>query len=259
MRIYRNIGHIKRQRRLAKIFAVLGCATLIATFPIAFLMSGKPGLILITYVFLILGFVLFSRGMREFGRWTHSARHVREDLALDNQLSTLSDRYALIHYGEPNGKVIDHLLVHPGGVLLITTRDFPGEVFVENDRWRKGGSLFARVFTFSGPQIGNPTRDTEQFLDLTEQALNSADLETDIEAVIVFTAESVQLNIDGSSDPVLPIDELADYVRELNSDFELSNSEREAIISFLSKGEEVEEPAKASTRRPVKVKKRAAS
>ena len=35
---------------------------------------------------------------------------------LDHHLKNLSDRYTLIHYGRPNDKVIDHTLVHPGGV-----------------------------------------------------------------------------------------------------------------------------------------------
>ena len=240
--------------------AVAGFALLIATFPVAFFMSSRNNnFIFVTYVFLVIGFILFNRGMQAIGRWGNNARHVREDFALDHHLKGLSDRYALIHFGRPQEKVIDHTLVHPGGVLVITTKDFPGQVTVDNDVWRKGGSVLGRMFAFSGPQVGNPTKETGQALDNVEAALRSADLEADIEAVIVFTAESADIQVNGSSDPILPVDELEYYIRDLEPDVELKNEEREALIALLSKGERVEEPVKTSTRRPVKVKKRAAS
>ncbi len=260
MRIYRNVGYIDAQKRRSKLMAAGGFALLIATFPIAFFMSARNNnFIMITYIFLVIGFVLFNRGMQMIGRWGNNARHVREDFALDHHLKGLSDKYTLIHFGRPVDKVVDHTLVHPGGVLVITTKDFPGQVTVKNDVWRKGGSVLGRMFAFSGPQVGNPTRETSQALDATEAALRSADLEADIEAVIVFTSDTAEIEVDGSSDPVLPVDELEYYIRDLEPEAEFTNEEREAVVALLSKGERVEEPVKATTRRPVKVKKRAAS
>lgn len=260
MRIYRNTGYIQSQKRRAKLMAVGGFALLMGTFPIAFFMSGQSSnFIFVTYVFLVLGFILFNRGMQQIGRWSNNARHVREDFALDHHLKGLSDKYTLIHFGRPVDKVIDHTLVHPGGVLVITTKDFPGQVRVDNDVWRKNGSILGRMFAFSGPQVGNPTKETERALDNVEAALRQANLEADIEAVIVFTADSAEVEVNGSSDPVLPVDELEYYVRDLDAEHEFSNQERDEIVGLLSKGEFVEEPVKSTTRRPVKVKKRAAS
>lgn len=260
MRIYRNTGYIDSQRRRSKIMAIAGFALLVATFPVAFFMSSRNNnFIFVTYIFLVIGFILFNRGMQQIGRWGNNARHVREDFALDHHLKGLSDRYTLIHFGRPVDKVIDHTLVHPGGVLVITTKDFPGQVRVDNDVWRKSGSVLGRMFAFSGPQVGNPTKETGKSLDNVEAALRSVDLESDIEAVIVFTADSAEIEVNGSSDPILPVDELEYYIRDLESEPELKNDEREAIVALLSKGERVEEPVKPTTRRPVKVKKRAAS
>lgn len=260
MRIYRNTGYIDASKRRAKLMAIGGFAMLIATFPVAFFMSSRNNnFIFLTYVFLVIGFILFNRGMQQIGRWGNNARHVREDLSLDSHLKSLSDKYTLIHYGRPLDKVIDHTLVHPGGVLVITTKDFPGQVKVDNDVWRKNGSVLGRMFAFSGPQVGNPTKETGQSLDNVEAALRSADLESEIEAVIVFTASTAEIEVDGSSDPVIPVEELDAYVRDLEPDIELSTDERNAIVELLAKGEQVEEPVKTTTRRPVKVKKRAAS
>jgi hypothetical protein len=260
MRIYRNTGYIDSSRRRAKLMAFGGFALLVATFPVAFFMSSRNNnFIFLTYIFLVIGFILFNRGMQQIGRWGHNARHVREDFSLDSHLKSLSDKYSLIHFGQPVDKEIDHTLVHPGGVLVITTKDFPGQVKVGNDVWRKNGSVLGRMFAFSGPQVGNPTKETGQSLDRVEAALRSADLEADIEAVIVFTANTAEIEVDGSSDPVIPIEELEAYVRDLDVETELSTEARNAIVSLLSKGEQVEEPIKTTTRRPVKVKKRAAS
>lgn len=260
MRIYRNTGYIDASKRRAKLMAIGGFALLIATFPIAFFMSSRQNnFIFMTYVFLVIGFILFNRGMQQIGRWGNNARHVREDLSLDSHLKGLSDKYTLIHYGRPLDKVIDHTLVHPGGVLVITTKDFPGQVKVDNDVWRKNGSVLGRMFAFSGPQVGNPTKETGQSLDNVEAALRSADLESEIEAVIVFTSNTAEIEVDGSSDPVIPVEELDAYVRDLEPEAELSTEERNAIVELLAKGEQVEEPVKTTTRRPVKVKKRAAS
>ena len=107
--------------------------------------------------------------------------------------------------------------------------------------------------------MSKPTKARGQAVDNVEAALHSADLEADIEAAIVFTADSAEIEVNGSSDPVHPVDELEYYVRDLEPDVELKNEERDAIVALLSKGEQMEEPAKVSTRRPVKVKKRAAS
>ena len=260
MRIYRNTGYIDTSRRRAKLMALGGFVMLIATFPVAFLMSGENNnFIFVTYIFLVIGFILFNRGMQQIGRWGNNARHVREDFALDNHLKALPDKYTLIHFGRPLDKVIDHTLVHPGGVMVITTKDFPGQVKVQNDVWRKGGSVMGRMFAFSGPQVGNPTKETSQALDHVEAALRSADLEADIEAVIVFTSSTAEIEVDGSSDPVLPVEELEAYVRDLEPEVELTNDERNAIVELLARGEQVEAPVKTTTRRPVKVKKRAAS
>jgi hypothetical protein len=260
MRIYRNTGYIDASKRRAKLMAAGGFALLIATFPVAFFMSSRNNnFIFVTYIFLVIGFILFNRGMQRIGRWGNNARHIREDFALDNHLKALSDKYTLIHFGRPLDKVIDHSLVHPGGVLVITTKDFPGQVRVDNDVWRKSGSVLGRMFAFSGPQVGNPTKETGQALDNVEAALRSAELEADFEGVIVFTTSTAEIEVDGSSDPVIPVEELEAYIRDLEPEVELSTQERDAIVALLAKGEQVEEPIKTTTRRPVKVKKRAAS
>lgn len=258
MRIVRNIGYVNRQRRRARLSAVIGFLALVGTFPFAFIYSGQPAFVIGTYVLLLGGFILFNHGMQQIGKWSNTPRHVREDLALDSHLNELSDRHILVHYGRPGKDVIDHALIHPGGVLVLTTRDFPGSAKSENDMWRKKGSIVSRAFLISGPQLGNPSKDADAAMARVEHVLSEADIEAEIQSAIVFTSQTVQLEVSGSSHPVLPVEEVLDFVRDLEPDPTLTTNEREAIAAALGKGEQLETPQVTRTRRPVKVKKRAA-
>ncbi len=258
MRIIRDKQYVEERQKRAKYSAIFGFLALIGTFPVAFLMQGNSGIVAATYVLLLGGFVLFNRGMRGITRWSHNARHTREDVALDTHLNDLSDRHTLIHYAQVEGGIVDHILVGPGGVVVISTSDFPGLVKFENGRWQRGGPMLSRMFSFSGPQLGNPTRDADQEFALVERTLEAAGHDVDIYSAIVFTASVVELEVDGSSHPIMPVDELPDFVRDIEPDPDLTTADREAIIALFSKTGTVETAVKTSTRRPVKVKKRAA-
>jgi nuclease-like protein len=258
MRIIRDNQYVAVRQKRAKYSAVFGFLALVGTFPVAFIMQGNTGFVLLTYMLLLGGFVLFNRGMRGVGKWSHNQRHAREDLALDTHLNDLSDRHTLIHYAQVDGGIIDHLLVGPGGVLVITTSDFPGEVVVQDDRWRKGGPMLSRMFSFSGPQLGIPTRKADKDFFLAETVLEQAEQDIDIYTAIVFTASTVDLTVNGSSHPVMPVDELANFIRDIEPDSEFSTADRDAVVALFGKTGQAVTPVKTTTRRPVKVKKRAA-
>jgi hypothetical protein len=258
MRIVRDNQYVRERQKRAKYSAILGFLALVGTFPVAFLMQGNTGFVLFTYMLLLGGFVLFNRGMRGVGKWSNNQRHVREDLALDNHLSDLPDRHTLIHYAQVEGGVIDHLLVGPGGVTVLTTTDFPGPVEVTDDRWHKSGPMLTRMFTFSGPQLGSPTRAADKDFSLVEAMLEKDGHDVDIYTAIVFTASTADLTVNGASHPVMPVDELAHFVKDIEPDPGFSSSDRDAVIALFTGKGQVEAPIKTSTRRPVKVKKRAA-
>jgi hypothetical protein len=258
MRIIRDNQYVKERQRRAKYSAIAGFLALVGTFPVAFLMQGNTGFVVFTYLLLLGGFVLFNRGMRGVGKWSNNQRHVREDLALDNHLKDLSDRHTIIHFAHIDGGIIDHLLVGTGGVLVITTTDFPGPVEVTDDRWRKSGPMLGRMFTFSGPQLGNPTREADADFATVESVLEQAGHDVDIYTAIVFTASTAELVVNGASHPVMPVDELAQFVRDIEPDPGFSTTDRDAVVALFTGKGQVEAPVKTSTRRPVKVKKRAA-
>jgi hypothetical protein len=258
MRIIRDNAYVSSQKRRAKYSAILGFLALIGTFPVAFLMQGNTGFVLMTYFLLLGGFILFNRGMRGVGRWSHNARHAREDMALDQQLNDLSDRYTLIHYAGVDGGMVQHLLVGPSGVVVLSTTDFPGQAVAQDDNWRRSGPMLTRMFTFSGPQLGNPSREADRQFELVERVLDQANVDVDIYTAIVFTASTADVTAEGTSHPVLMARDVNGYIRAMEPDPLFTTAERERVVSMFAKSGEVQNVAKGSTRRPVKVKKRAA-
>jgi hypothetical protein len=258
MRVVRNIGHVKRRRRFARLSSFFGFFFLAATFPLVFIWSSNPNLIIVAYVLLFAGFVLFNMGMQQLGKWSNTARHPRNDLALDSKLQTLPDKYVLIHYAQLGKRVVEHLLVHPGGVLVVTARDYPGKVTVQDNRWRRRGVGLSRLFGLSGPQLGNPGIDTEQGILAVEQTLEAGQYEVDASGAVVFLNPLVDLEVEDPKYPNQMLDDLPGFVRGLEVDPSLRANDRDAIVALLGKGEELEQPNVRRTRRPVKVKRRAA-
>ena len=256
MRIVRNIGHVKRRKRLGRWAAVFGFGMLASTFALVFF----PDQIMLAYVLLIVGFVLFNYGMQQLGKWSHTSRSPRNDLAIDERLRDLSDKYALLHYVRlGKRKVVEHALIHPGGVLVMTARDVPGRVVGNGNRWRRKGAGLMRLFGLSGPQLGNPSFDTAKAISDVETVLLEGQAEYDVTGAIVFTSPLVQLEATETDYPAMTIDQLPEFVRTLEADPTFKNGDRDAIIALLGKGEELERSEPSRTRRPVRVKRRTVS
>jgi hypothetical protein len=256
MRIVRNIGHVKRRKRLGRWSAVVGFFMLASTFALVFF----PEQIMLAYVLLIVGFILFNFGMQQLGKWSNTPRSPRNDLAIDERLRDLSDKYALLHYIRLGKRqVVEHALVHPGGVLVIAARDVPGRVVGKGNRWRRKGAGVLRLFGMSGPQLGNPSFETDKAVQEIEQVLKEGQAEFDVSGVIVFTNSMVQLEATETDYPAITLDRLPEFVRELEVDPAFKNSDRDALVALLAKGEELERSEPTRTRRPVRVKRRTAS
>jgi hypothetical protein len=245
MRIVRNIGYVKRKKRVAKLSALLGFLLLVTTF----VMVLNPRLIILAYSLLFAGFIIFNYGMRQVGKWS---RNPRNDALLDERLKRFHDRYVLIHYATLGKRTVEHLLVHPGGVLVLTSRELPGEVVGRGNRWRQRRRGMMRFFGLSGPQLGNPSLETSQSIEAVEQHLAAAQMEVDVSGAIVFVNPMVELDAEETDYPALTGEQLPEFVRTLPVDATLRPAERDALVERLAQGDELETPTRAKTRRPVK-------
>jgi len=245
MKIIRHDAYIAKRKRTSKLFALLGFLMLTGTLFLALL----PNFLLPSYLLMLFGFVLFNIGMQQVGKWS---RNPRNDQVLDHQLKALPDRYALVHYAPVGKRRLEHVLVHPGGALVITAKEVDGVIEERKSRWRRKGSGLRRFLSFSGPQLGNPSIETETAIGALETFLSEKQFEVDVEGAVVFIHPHVELNIEEPDFPVLHAEELASFVTSLPADEALSSKDREQLLALISGGEVVVAPTRAPRRRPVK-------
>lgn len=255
MRIVRNVGYVQRRKRYARLSALCGFLLLAGTFFIAL----RPDYLLLAYALLFGGFILFNMGMQQVGKWSRTPRN---DQMIDQRLASLGERFTLVHYAQIDKKVVEHLLIHPGGVLVLTAKELAGNITGKNGRWRKGGTGLRRIFGFSGPQIGQPSLETTQAIAAVEAALAGAQLEVDVSGVIVFLNPRAEVSVADPDFPVIYADEIGLFIRDLPEDDSLRPNDRTALTEILSTGEQMEVTGGPQTRRrPVRkrpVRKKAA-
>jgi hypothetical protein len=251
MRIVRDTGYIKGRKRIARWTAILGFVLLGSTFFVAF----NQSLIIYAYVMLFAGFLMFNYGMQQMGKWN---RNPRNDVLLDARLQPFSDKYVLVHFAHVGKQVVEHLVVHPGGILVISARELAGVIYGRGNKWRKRGVGIARFFSFSGPQLGNPSTDTDRAVAALETFLVENQMEVEINGAIVFLSSAAELDVEAPDYPVLTGDELPTFLQSLPEDLTFTQPERDRLVSLLATGLEVESTGPSRTRKPVKVKRRAA-
>ena len=251
MRIVRNTQYVKKKRKIARGAALAGFLMLASTFFLAF----NPDYLLIAYAILFTGFIVFNFGMQQLGMWS---RKPRNDEALDHVLGGLPEnKYTLIHFARAGKRVVNHLLVHPGGVLVLVTRELPGRVRYDGKRWRKTGVGITRFFAMSGPQLGSPSMDVESDVAALEAYLREKQVEVDIYPAVVFLNDRVDLEVDEAVElPIMTSDVLPAFIRELEADQAFKPADRDALIAMLTSDPGFDKVEARPTKRPVKVKAR---
>lgn len=246
MRIVRHTGYIDSRKRRARWIAFLGFLMLTSTLWIAL----NPDLLLPAYIAMFVGFIIFNMGMQQVGKWS---RNPRNDQFLDALLrDKLSDKYVLVHYAPIGKRRAEHVLWHPGGLLALTMKELDGTVVERGPRWTRKGIGLRRIFSFSGPQLGNPGLETDAAVKEVEAYLGERQMEFDVTGAIVFFHPEVELDIEEPVYPVLHGDELADFVKDLEADPSITRAEQEAFLEPLTAGEDVEVPRVQTRRRPVR-------
>ena len=256
MRVVRDPVYIGQQSRRSKLLALAGFLLFIAVFGI----MAFTGNVLFAYAAMIPAYLLFIMGMQQLGKWSNSSRRPRADVTIDAQLKHLPDsKYAMIHYARVGRRVVEHILVHPGGLLVIVVRDVAGKITLKKRRFTRSSGILSRLIGASGPPLGTPDIELRESVAAVEEQLKAEQLELDVDGVVVFTAYDHQLDEEDPEIDVIAVRELADYVRFLPADTALRPQERERVIAILSGGKAVESTERQRTRRPVVVKRKAAT
>lgn len=249
MRVIRDMGYVKQRKRAATLTSVAGVVLLGFAFWLS--LSGGPNSnnVLLAYVPLLAGTFIFHWGMQQVAQWNRSPRN---DQALDTLLKGLGEKYALIHFVPAGKRVVQHVLVHPGGVEALTVRELPGKITYKDGRWGRARQGLGRMFGMGGPQLGNPSHDAAQDVASLKELLAEHQMEANVDAAIAFINHAVDLDVEEPDFPVVNADGLPLFVRELPVDPTLKQPERQALIEIMAQGEHAVEEEKRPTRRPVK-------
>lgn len=254
MRIVRHSNYIKKEKRKSKLLAFFGFLVLTSAMFLAML----PNALLIAYVAMIGGFIMFNIGMQGIGRWT---RNPRNDQIMDARMKGLSDQVTLVHFAtieddKQRKKVVDHLVVYNGGLLILNAKEVDGKIRQKRASWSKQGGIIRKMFSFSGPQLGNPSFENDRLVPLVEQWLAKNQLELDVKAASVFLHPKVDLDIIEPDYPVLHGEEVEEFMRDLPVDESFTQDEKSRILEMLSSGQGIETPeVQRASRRPRPVRR----
>jgi hypothetical protein len=247
MKVYRDLEFVRKRKRIATLSAIAGVALLGSAFWIA-TTGGQSG-VLVAYVPLLAGTIIFHLGMQQVGKWNRAQRN---DVILDVLLKDLGERYTLIHYPKVGKRTVEHVLVYPGGVLAVTARELPGGVAYRDGRWRKVGQGLSRFFGMGGAFLGNPSGDAAADVQALQDLLAAEQIEADVDAVVAFINPRVTLDVTEPEFPVTNGEGLKPYIASLPADTSLQTPERQRLVEVLTRDGVFDVPESAPTRRPVK-------
>jgi Nuclease-related domain len=218
MQIITNQARIVRGARLGKIGVFAGLGFLLAGLIVS--LTLKQGqFVWISFVCLILGFVVSTVGTMNMNRWV---REPRADQALAQALKGFDDRYRLYNYILP----APHVLLSPAGLFVLTAMGQDGTVRNEGDKFRRNFSL-GRIFRFMADEgVGHPFVEGDAQVQALRQYLESHDAGegVDIQNILVFYHPRVQLVVSEPPRPVIEPKGLKKVVRKQRED-KLSGSQ----------------------------------
>jgi Nuclease-related domain. len=146
-------------------------------------------------------------------------------------IASLSDDYYLINdlYLHGGGGDIDHIVLAPGGVFVLETKNWSGHINCNGDEWHRAGK---RNFNSSpSSQVKRNTAKIKTILD--NSPLRS--LGVWVEGVVVITNRHAVLHLNNPSVPVLKLPQVPDYIKTRGGARRYSKEQLEAIGKEIAK------------------------
>jgi hypothetical protein len=145
--------------------------------------------------------------------------------------SSLSDDYYLINdlYLHGGGGDIDHVVLAPGGVFVLETKNWSGHINCNGDEWRRANK---RKFNSSpSRQVKRNAAKIKTILD--NSALRS--LGVWVEGVVVITNKHAILHLNNPSVAVLKLPQIPEYISTRGGARRYSKEQLEAVGKEIAK------------------------
>src|SRR5687767_3664676 len=228
MKIIKNEKLIKRNAQIGSLASLIALAVLGGGMYLSF---TQPELFTYSLIALLLGFTLTQIGMSMGNKF---GRSPRPDEKLDAGLKGLQNEFVMYHYTTP----ASHLLVGPAGVWVVMPYHQRGRVEFKKNRWhmRGGGFLQGYMRIFGQEGLGRPDIELEGEVSALRKYLQKQMDESeipDINAVMVFTNEGVEIDAPDSPVPALKPKQLKEFIRQKAKGKPISQTQLAAVKAAL--------------------------
>ena len=208
----KSIKNEKLIKRNAKIGNWTSIAALVVLGVGMYISFRRSELFIYSLIALILGFALTQIGMYMGSRF---GRSPRPDEKLDAGFKGLQNEFVMYHYTTP----ASHLLVGPAGVWVVMPYNQRGQIEFTKNRWRirGGGFLQSYLRIFGQEGIGRPDYEIENETKALKKYLLKHMDESEIpeiNALMVFTNENVELDAGDSPIPALKVKQVKEFIRQ---------------------------------------------
>jgi hypothetical protein len=172
----------------------------------------RTDLFVFALVALLVGFTLTQIGMYMGNRY---GRKPRPDEKLDTGLKGLPGEFTMYHYTTP----ASHLLVGPAGVWLLMPYHQRGKVTFKKNRWQMSGGGFLQSYMriFGQESLGRPDIEIDNEIrglrKYLAKHMDDADI-PEIQPLMVFTSDDVEIEDEGATIPALKLKQLKDFIRQ---------------------------------------------
>lgn len=172
----------------------------------------RSELFVYSLIALVLGFTLTQVGMYMGSKF---GRSPRPDEKLDAGFKGLQNEFVMYHYTTP----ASHLLVGPAGVWVVMPYNQRGQVEFKKNRWRLSGGGFLQSYMriFGQEGMGRPDYEIENEVKALKKYLVKHMDESEIpeiNALMVFTNENVEVDAGDSPIPALKLKQVKEFIRQ---------------------------------------------
>jgi hypothetical protein len=150
-------------------------------------------------------------------------------------LKGLDKRYHFYAWALP----ADYVLLGPAGLFALVTKDQGGEVTYRDGRWRQPFRWTRLLTVFAQEGLGNPERDAADQVTrlqrfIAKQWGEEKAAEVPVEGVVIFLAESAQLNLEEEPNiPVMSVKKLKQFIRTRGKGEKLAGDLREGLVELF--------------------------
>jgi hypothetical protein len=209
MKSIKNEKLIKRNATIGNFTSIAALVVLGVGMYISF---RRSDLFIYSLIALILGFALTQVGMYMGSKF---GRSPRPDERLDAGFKGLQNEFVMYHYTTP----ASHLLVGPAGVWVVVPYNQRGQIEFNKNRWRirGGGFLQSYLRIFGQEGMGRPDYEIENEIKALRKYLLKHMDESEIpeiNALMVFTNENVELDAGDSPIPALKVKQVKEFIRQ---------------------------------------------